>query len=269
MKTRITKIIIPLIIILGGIAVMKLFLSHHTAPVKSTRNNQGILVEVEKAKQTDIRVPVTGTGTVRAVKEITVSPQVSGQIIYTAPNLVQGGFFKEGEILFAIDDRDYTLAIEKARSAQAKAEYELTTIQGQAQVARAEWDRINKDRDSRPNPLVVYEPQLKSAQAALAAAEAGVKQAMLNLERTKVTAPFNAIVRTENIDTGQYVTPGKTIAVLAGTDMAEIAVSLLLSDLQWVHVPGPANDIPGDSALVELVTGSKSYTWTGLVTRTT
>jgi multidrug resistance efflux pump len=103
---------------------------------------------------------------------------------------VAGGFFRQGERLFSIEDTDYRLALERAEATRAKAEYELATIESQAEVARVEWERLYEDSGEEPNPLVLYEPQLKNARAALASAGSSVRQAEIDLERTRVRASF-------------------------------------------------------------------------------
>jgi RND family efflux transporter MFP subunit len=268
-KTTLLKIIVPLIIILAGFGLMKVLIASRTEPKKEIRKDPGVIVKVMEAQKKDTAVIVRGTGTAEAAEEISIIPQVSGMVVYAAPNLNVGGFFRTGDILFEIEDTDYRLALDRARSARAKAEYELATIESQARIARAEWERINIDSDAPPNPLVLYEPQLKSARADLASAIATIEQARLDLERTKVKAPFNARVRSEDIDTGQYVKAGTSVAVLAGTDSAEVSVPLTLEDLSWLSVPRHGERRNGASASVHITVGSRRYEWKGRVVRST
>jgi len=266
-KTTIVKVIIPIIIIIAGFLIMKGMTTLRTAPVREARQDPGMIVEVLTAAITDKKVIVRGTGTVDASEEISIIPQVSGRIDYVAPHFDVGGFFKKGEVLFSIEDSDYKLALEQATAARAKAEYDLATIEGQAKIARFEWDRINIDNTAEPNPLVLYEPQLKSARAALASAVASVERAMLDLERTRIQAPFNARVRSENIDPGQYVRTGTSVAVISGTDTAEIAVPVPLDDLQWLK--GSLSGNEKNSAIVSMNIGNRRYEWKGRVLRST
>jgi RND family efflux transporter MFP subunit len=266
-KTTIVKVMIPIIIIIAGFLIMKGMTALRTAPVKEARQDPGMIVEVLLAEKTDTTVKVRGTGTVEASEEITIIPQVSGRIEYVAPHFDVGGFFKKGEVLFSLEDSDYKLALEQAIAARAKAEYDLATIESQAKIARLEWDRINKDNTAEPNPLVLYEPQLKSARAALASATASVERALLDLERTSIQAPFNARVRSENIDLGQYVRTGTSVAVISGTDRAEIAVPVPLDDLQWLT--GSLSGNGKNAALVSMNVGDRHYNWKGRVLRST
>ena len=61
-------------------------------------------------------------------------------------------------------------------------------------------------------------PQLEAALANLEAQRANLEKARLNLKRTKIRAPFNCRVSAEQVDTGQYVTPGQALATLYATD---------------------------------------------------
>jgi RND family efflux transporter MFP subunit len=268
-KKTLIKIVLPLLVILAGFGIMKFLIASRAEPKKEVRKDPGIIVEVTKAEKRDTEVIVYGTGMVEPAEEITISPQVNGRVVSVAPNLVVGGFFSKGAMLFQIEDTDYRLALDRALSAKAKAEYDLATIESQARIARSEWDLINKDRDIPPNPLALYEPQLKNARASLASAVAAVAQAEIDLERTAVTAPFNSRVRSENIDRGQYVRAGNSVAVLSGTDIAEIPVPLSLDDIGWLRVPRSGEPGNGAEASVSINIGGKRFEWKGRVVRST
>jgi RND family efflux transporter MFP subunit len=114
---------------------------------------------------------------------------------------------------------------------------------------------------------VVFEPQMKSAEAQSAAARAAVEQAELNLRRTRLNAPFNCYVRAENVEIGQYVKSGSNVATVAGTDEIEIIVPLPLEELNWIRIPGQngAGEVSSVDILLEL--GKQVYSWEGRVRR--
>lgn len=267
LKHKLFKIALPFIIILIGFSIMSVLITNRPEPKKEERKVLGALVNTLTVKKEDREVIVLGTGTVQAAQEVSIIPQVSGEIIHVSPSMVAGGFFEEGELLFEIEDTDYRLAIEQAKAARAKAEYDLATTESQARIARAEWGRLNKDKTKEPNPLVVYDPQLKNARASLASAEAAVEQAELNLKRTKLRAPFNCRIRSENVDVGQYVRSGNSIAVVAGTDSAEIIVPLPLDELGWLKIPKPGTSEKGSRAYVTITVSGKTYEWNGWIIR--
>ena len=170
-KSKLFKIVLPLLIIVAGVVAMRLLILSRPEPKKEARENPGALVEVLAATRGERRVEVQGTGTVQPRQEINVIPQVSGRVVEVAPQLVAGGFFRQGEVLFRLDAADYRLAVDRARAATARAEYELATMEGQARIAREEWERLALADGREANPLVVYEPQLKNARAALRIAD--------------------------------------------------------------------------------------------------
>jgi RND family efflux transporter MFP subunit len=266
-KQKLLKIVLPLVVILAGIAGMQLMVHSRSSPKKEVRENPGALVEVESVQKRNIPVVVTGTGTVGSRQEASITTQVSGKVTYLAPGFVVGGLFGKGDLLFKIEDTDYRLSIERAKGAIAKAEYDLATVEGQARVARIEWDRLQLAEKKEPSPLVLFEPQLKNAQANVNSAKAALAQTELDLARTSISAPFDCLIRSEEIDLGQYVTAGRSVAAVAGTGAAEIVVPLPLEELQWLAIPRKGGNGSGAPAKVKVTVGDRVLTWKGRVVR--
>ncbi len=260
------KVIFPVLILMAGFVGMQALVQSKTPPQKTPRSNPGMLVETLTVATTDQPVKVHATGTVQSRLNVPVVPQVSGRVMRVAPGFETGGFFQQGDLLFEIDPADYQLAAERGRAEVVRAEYELAQVQSQARVARLEWDRLDLGASGKPNPLVLYEPQLKNAQAALGAAKADLAQRRLDIERTRVRTPFNGRVRSKNVDVGQYVTAGQIVAEIAGTDTAEIVVPVPLRDLPWLTVP-KSDQITGSKARVEIDLGGRQLTWQGRIDR--
>jgi RND family efflux transporter MFP subunit len=269
LKQKLFKIGLPIIIILLGFGVFVLLKSLKQEPQQEIRQDLGALVDVFALENQDWQVTVSGTGTVQAAQEISIIPQTSGEVIYVSPSMEEGGFFSKDEVLLKIDSTDYQLALEQAKATESKAELNLATIESWSRVARAEWERIKQVDEDEPNPLVVYEPQLKNARAELASAKAAVKQAELNLERTEIRAPFNCRIRSENVDIGQYVRAGSSVAVVAGTDSAEVIVPLPLDELRWLDAPMKGSQKKGSLATIHMEINGKDYDRQGRIVRTT
>ncbi|MCF6291002.1 MAG: efflux RND transporter periplasmic adaptor subunit [Desulfobacterales bacterium] len=266
-KKTALKIILPVLILILGLVGMRFLLLQKSLPQRHARSRPGALVEVLVAKQVDRPVRVFATGTVQVDQEVTIVPQVSGRVVTVAPNMVAGGFFNKGELLFGLESTDYELAVQQARAVLARAESDLLLTKGRAAVARQEWTRLNQGRDIHPNPLVVMEPQLNEKQAGLESARAGLRQAELNLARTRITAPFNCRVRSEQVGIGQYIRSGSSVATVAGIDTAEIVVPLEPDDLAWLTVPRPGDGRQGPAATVRLTVNTRKYEWPGRVVR--
>jgi len=198
---------------------------------------------------------------------VDVVPEVSGRVISVSPRLVQGGVFSEGEELFRIEPVDYELALEKARSELARVELDFEIEKTRGDIALKEWRNLEKKPAGVEPPLVLRKPQFRQTVAALEAARAAVRQTEINLERTRIKAPFNAVVKNENIDLGQYVRQGTKVATLTGTDIAEILVPVSLEDLEWIRVPGISGSDHASSAVVSVSSRSRRYQWQGHVGR--
>jgi RND family efflux transporter MFP subunit len=264
---RLLKWGLPLLIVLSGVVVMALLVHSRPAAVKEEKKDPGALVRFVEVKKGTGQTVVTGSGTVRSAREITVIPQVSGRVEYVNPSFVAGGFFGKGDLLFRIEDADYRLAVEQAKAKKAAAEYDISVTESRALIARSEWERLQKDGDAEPNPLALYQPQLKNARAALASAEASLAQAQLDLERTGIRAPFSALVREESVEPGQYVRVGNPVAVLAGVGTAEIVVSLSPDEMGWLNIPKQASGGKGSPATVTADIGGERHRWKGYIVR--
>lgn len=265
-KNNFFTFVLPFLIIIVAIGILVLLVKSRTVPEKKPRAATGALVRTMTVTKENRRAQIHSTGTVTANQQIAIVPQVGGQVTKISPQCVAGGFIKKGDLLFAIDDADYRLSVEQARAVVAKAEADLAIVQGQAEVARREWKRFG-EMTVTASPLVLHEPQLKTGMANLAAAQAGLKKAQLNLDRTEVRAPFNCLVIKEELDPGLNVRAGSPVATIVGTDEAEVIAPLPLSELPWCVIPHRNNDKSGSNATLSATIGDRQYSWQGKVTR--
>lgn len=261
------KILLPLLILALGAAGMAALIKSRQPPTREAPETLGALVEVLEVRRADHPLRIQATGTVQPRHELSITPQVSGLVVEIAPEMLAGGRVAKGEQLFAVEDVDYRLAVERAQAALARAELDLATVEGQARVARAEWERLNLDGRQEPNPLVLFEPQLANARAGVGAARAQLEQARLDLARTRLSAPFPALVRSAQVERGQYLRAGSPVATLIGTERAEVVVPLPLEDLAQVRVPRSGGTSSGSPAEIRLTLGERGFVWRGQVVR--
>ncbi len=262
------KWVLPLLILLiasfGAITLVK----SRKPPEKKSHINPGLLVETIMVVRQTERASVHATGTAEPQQEISVVAEVNGKLSWVSPAFVEGGFFRKGDKLLEIDPRDYRLAIQKAEADLARARTGLQTEEEQSGIALREWKQIELPNKGVPGALVLRKPQLDSAKADLAAAQANLDLAKLNLERTSIFAPFNGRLRSKKVDLGEYVRSGNPLAMFAGTDQAEIIVPLPLADLSWIDIPPTGSDKKGARCTISTLINDKRYHWQGTVTRT-
>ena len=264
MSSKALKLVIPAIVLIAGVAAAALIASARKAPPRVDRPALGPLVEVIPTEVTDVPVVVSGHGEVVARVSVDLMPQVTGQVVKIHRSLVAGGFFKAGDVLVVIDPRDYDLAVERAQAAVARAKVTLEREQAEAEVAREEWDGLHPGEE--PTGLVIREPQIRQAEAELAAALADLNVTKLNLERTRLSLPFDGVVVSESIDVGQFVGNGSRLATVYGTDVVEVRVPLDSRELVWFDVPS-GRGTTGPRAEVSVELGGHDVTWDGRLTR--
>ncbi len=243
-------------------------------PAKAERRERAIRVDVIEAQGLDVPVTMEGFGQVRARDVVTITAEVSGRVIEVHPRLELGEVIPAGEVLFKIDVRDYQSrltdaaatvdqlenSLERLRKQYAIDQERLKTYQRTSEVSYGEYMRAKnlyeidqvgtqsnvdqsemaynsaKDASDRVQQAIsLYPNQIREAEAALQAAEARRDMAQVNYERTEVRAPFDARVKSVNVEAGQYVAPGAPVLTLADDSVLEISVSLNSNDARrWM-----------------------------------
>ena len=268
---RILKIVVPLLLVAAGaIGAWKIIESR---PEIQTEKVEQVIPTVRTivAKRGSLNLSVQSQGTVSARTVTDLIPQVSGRVVYVSPSMVAGGFFARDEVLLRLEPKDYELALVNARSSVAQAQLRLQQESAEAEVAATEWEKLGSDDEAAP--LVLRKPQIVQASAALEAAQAMLEQAMLDLERTEIRAPFDGRVRRENVDVGQFVSRGNSLAQLYSIDVAEVRLPLSSDDLAYVDLPLAYRDesgavAAGPGVVLRADWAGKEYTWRGRIART-
>lgn len=199
------------------------------------------LVLVELLKKEDIQLVIEALGTVIPARQVDITPEVTGTVVTISDNLIPGGVIKQNDILVTLDGRDYHFALTRSESALKKAEMDLQLERGHQSVAKREWLLLKDVSDSSEQEpetaLALREPQLAKIEATIAASRADVAKAKLDLDRTRITAPFNAVVISKDIDVGARVSSQVKIAKLVGTDSFWVQLSLERSALNNIILP--------------------------------
>jgi RND family efflux transporter MFP subunit len=230
------------------------------APVKLSPT-----VQVEIVRPSEYQIVVRAMGTVIPDREVVLKSRVAGEVVDIDPEFTEGGFLRKNMKLLQIDPLDYELALARQQSAVADAEYALKLELGHQAVAKREWELLSGDQpvQDMEKELALRKPHLDKARAELAAAQAELETAMLNLDRTRIMAPFNAMVRSKSVDLGSQVTPQESLAELVGTDVYRIQASIPMDHLGWIQIPGQAD---GSGSKARIIYG-QGHECMGTVTR--
>ncbi len=222
-------------------------------------------VQVKTVRPSGYQIVIAATGTVIPKRKVVLKSRVSGEIVNIHSEFTEGGFLKKGTKVLQIDPLDYEIALARKKSAVIGAEYALKLELGHQAVAKREWELLNgsKQAQDMEMELALRKPHLDKVRADLAAAEADLKTAMLDLDRTHLMSPFNAMVRSKSVDLGSQVTPQEPLAELVGTDAYRIQASIPIDRLEWIQIPNQAGD-PGSKVRIIY---SQGHERAGMVTR--
>lgn len=165
-------------------------------------------VTVQPLQPEDVRVWTSFSGRLKSVDEALVRPEVGGRIVEV--RVRDGQAVRAGDIMFVIDPRPYDAAVARAKAdlAAAKARAEFSTTEYERAKGLIADDAIPRSlHDQRAN-------EYRTAQAAVLAAEAALRQADINLDHAYVKAPIPGRISRAEVTLGNLVQPGPNAPVL-------------------------------------------------------
>lgn len=220
---------------IGLSQALKMQVSGDAPAVADMRGDADISVRLADLRSLSYTPQIRINGTVQASAEVSVSPQVSGEITRVSGAFRPGTEIPKGALLFEIDRADYVLAVQRAEAEIASARSDLQQLEAEAALAIEEWEELFPGREV--NDLAARIPQIEAAKARLDSAIANKSTAELSLQRTRVYAPVAARVMSSSLDIGQIVSPGQTVGRLVALESIELSVPVSLDQLSVIEPP--------------------------------
>jgi len=178
----------------------------------STSSPSAPEVAVVEVLQKDVPIYSEWVGTTEGLVNAKIRAQVSGYLVkrpYT-----EGSFVKKGELLFELDPSKFKTALDQAQGDLAKAQALLlktkldverdTPLARQGAISRKELD----------DSVQSY----SAAKGSVAAAQAGVEQAKLNLSWTRITAPIDGVVGIAKAQIGDLIDANSELTSMSTLD---------------------------------------------------
>ena len=237
---RLAATVIILVILAAGVGASRFLLKTRPKAQRKPPAKMQILVDTKIVGPTSTNVTVQAYGRVVPARKINIQARVAGTVEALHSDFVPGGILKAGEVLARLDDTDYRLDLARKQNILSQAEADLRLEEGNQTVARQEWELLNSKSgqiDDSSIDLALRKPQLEKVKAAVDSAATDVERVKVDLARTVIKIPFNAIVQQKDIDIGSQVSTQSTIATLAGTDAFWIELSVPVDSLQWLRLP--------------------------------
>ena len=148
------------------------------------------------------------TGRFEAVQRVEIRARVSGYL--ATIDFHDGQTVEKGQNLFLIDPRPFEAALERSRA-------DLSSAQAQLELAKLEFQRVAKLIGSPAFAQTNYDQRLQErqgAEASVAAAQAAVEQAQLNLDYTQISAPIGGRISDRRVDIGNLVTEATLLTTI-------------------------------------------------------
>ncbi|QQL43908.1 efflux RND transporter periplasmic adaptor subunit [Sulfuriroseicoccus oceanibius] len=230
------------VLILGlgfGGSELLVLLKREPKKEEAAEHKRSVVVQVAKPEMVKLSVP--SQGMVQPVTRTRLTSEVAGRVIEVSPKLKAGVEVTEGEVLMVVDPINYQSALAQAKAALADARMALVNEEARAEQSLRDWERLGEGGE--PNPLVLRQPQLASAEARVASAAAAVDKAEADLERTRVVAPYDGVIEARMVDVGAFVTMGTPIADLYASGTFEVRLPLSVREARFVAPIGKGKPV--------------------------
>ncbi len=255
------RFLLVLVILAVAIGISYYWMTHKPKATRRPPEAQAILVEVTPVLPKTQPVILEAMGTVIPSRTIQLAFEVAGKIVEVSPDFVPGGRFKAGQEILHIEPKDYNLAVMQKTSDLEKATAALKVSQADHEEAQLAFEQSTREKvryeglfkkgiateteqDDAITQYNLSQAKLKHAEAmviqtkaAIDAATSALEQAKLDLKRTIVVSPFNAMVESRSVNLGSHVNAGTTLASLVGTDEYWVQVSIPTDELRWIDIP--------------------------------
>ncbi|MBE1159430.1 efflux RND transporter periplasmic adaptor subunit [Dyella acidiphila] len=242
-------LIVIAVLIVGGVAFRLLHKPEATAGYAHHRGGQGngegaksdqsgngtgqdngpVPVTVEATTKQNVPVYLTALGTVTALNNVTINPQIGGQL-WTI-NFKEGQSVKKGDVIAQIDPRTYQAAYDQAVAKQKQDEASLATAistldRNQQLVSKGYVAALNID---------TYRNNVAQLKATVIADEASARSAKVQLDFTKIISPIDGVAGIRNVDPGNVVTTTTSIVTLTQIQPIYVIFSLPEQNLESVR----------------------------------
>jgi len=238
MSATLRKLALPLGIVFAAALVAMLMMGSREE--FATGDAAEVLPHVQAVEVTlaDVPVSIIAHGTVTPRYELELATEVTGRVIWVAPEFRPGQLVAAGTVLLRLDPVNYRLALAEAKASLSTANIALadaTALKRQAAKGEAE---------------------LK-----IAAARERIVKAEQDLAYTEIKAPFDAVIDQQLVEYGQYIATGRPVARLLGSALAEVRLPLTPAEA------GLMASSPGASVTLSARIGEQEQQWQARVAR--
>lgn len=264
-RARLIPSILLILVLLGaGSGIASMLHVMNVEPERRVPDNPPLVVEAMTVAPTDAVERHLGYGTVKALRSVNLSAEVSARVVEIVRRVRAGSAVAEGDAIVRLDDRQYKSALDRAeamaeadRAGLAEIATEEANLRRMRDTAQQEVDLNMREykrladlyeteaaserevifaslalQQSRrilqeyESQLARIEPRRAQLTASRSARLSEAEQAQLNIERCTIRAPFDGVLQMLHVEHGDWVAPGTVVAALLDPMRVEIGIAL-------------------------------------------
>lgn len=211
---------------------------------------QATLVRTMKVITRTTPIVYDYTGFVEATQEMNLAPQVTGQIV--GKYFKGGDTVQAGQVLYEIDPRTYKASLLSAEGNLASARAALANAEMDAERYTKLYEQNAVSKQMLDNAVTARD----QARASVKALEGLLLNAQINMEETKVTAPFTGRTDTSSLEVGNYVAAGQSVLTkISNTDPVFVKFSIAEPEYLTLAAASDGNGAALDNLSAVLANG--------------
>jgi RND family efflux transporter MFP subunit len=269
-------LVIALVLIIAGAASYFFFFKNkkgteagesggETAQAAAKAEEPALPVKVSPVKRADLVIRLKSPGEAVTEKMIVIKAEVSGTI--KKFNVKEGQHVRANDVLIEIDDQEYKLKWERAealrlkylsdllldkqfaepdkelgprakeRISQAEEEFSKAgSLYGQGVISREEFERAKRTYETVLIESGIKKDEVMAASKGLTQAEIDTKIAQMEIEKTKIRAPFGGIITDIKVSPQEHVSAGRELFTLVNISQLKVQAKVLESEVGKMKV---------------------------------
>lgn len=238
MLRKARKLVIPLVIVIAALIIAKLMVESREEFKPSDTEQPLPHVQTIAVALSEVPITIIAHGNVTARYELELASEVTGRVEWVAPEFEPGEIAAAGAELLRIDPLSYQLALAQARAALATANIALA------------------DARALKREAAIGEGELN-----IEAARQRTVKAEQDLAYTRIKAPFDAVIDTQLVEYGQFISAGQPVARLLSIDTAKVTLSVTPAEAGFLE------SSTGAEVVLSAQIGEQEQQWRGKLAR--
>jgi RND family efflux transporter MFP subunit len=269
-------LVIALVLIIAGAASYFFFFKNkkgtdsgesagETAQAAAKAEEPALPVKVSPVKRADLVIRLKSPGEAVTEKMIVIKTEVSGTIKNF--NVKEGQHVRPNDVLIEIDDQEYKLKWERAealrlkylsdllldkqfaepdkeldprakeRISQAEREFSKAgSLYGQGMISLEEFEKAKRTYETVLIESGIKKDEVMAASKGLTQAEIDTKIAQMEIEKTKIRAPFGGIITDIKVSPQEHVSAGRELFTLVNISQLKVQAKVLESEVGKMKV---------------------------------